>query len=109
VAQALILLLGWVRFDVSEDQALLWAAADAWGDLQPRQPHFWGQRYGVTLEAIPAELLRLIGVGYPTGLPLGVLAMNLAAWAVLAAAAWRRARPVWAIAALAVPLVRPQE
>ncbi len=109
VAQQLRLLVRWLRFDVSEDQALLWAAARSWGRLQPRQPNFWGQRYGVTFEAIPAEVLSWLGVGYPTGLPFVILAMNLAGWWVLALAAWRRGRPGWALCAVAVPVLLPAE
>jgi hypothetical protein len=109
VAQQLRLLVRWLRFDVSEDQALLWAAARSWGQLRPRQPNFWGQSYGVTFEAIPAEFLSWLGVGYPTGLPFVILAMNLAGWWVLALAAWLRGRPGWALCAVAVPVLLPAE
>ena len=109
VAQQLWLLVRWLRFDVSEDQALLWAAARSWGRLQPGQPNFWGQRYGVTFEAIPAEILSWLGVGYPSGLPFVILALNLAGWWVLALAAWLRGRPGWALCAVAVPVLLPTE
>jgi len=105
VAQQLRLLVRWLRFDVSEDQALLWAAARSWGELRPRQPNFWGQRYGVTFEAVPAEVLASLGVGYPTGLPFAIMAINLAGWWLLALAALRRGRPGWALCAAAVPLL----
>ena len=109
VAQQLRLLVRWLRFDVSEDQALLWAAARSWGELRPRQPNFWGQRYGVTFEAVPAEVLASLGVGYPTGLPFAILAMNLAGWWLLALAAGLRGRPGWALCAAAVPLLLTTE
>ena len=109
VAQQSRLLVQWLRFDVSEDQALLWAAARSWGELQPRQPNFWGQRYGVTFEAVPTEVLASLGIGYPTGLPLVMMAMNLAGWWLLSLAAWRRGRPGWALCAVAVPLVLTTE
>ena len=109
VAQQSRLLVQWLRFDVSEDQALLWAAARSWGELQPRQPNFWGQRYGVTFEAVPAEVLASLGIGYPTGLPFVIMAMNLAGWWLLSLAAWRRGRPGWALCAVAVPLLLTTE
>ena len=46
----------WTRHYVSEDQALLWSAARSWGEGHPRQPNFWGQTYGTTIEIIPAEV-----------------------------------------------------
>lgn len=109
LAQQLAVVGGWVRTLVSEDQALLWAAARSWGELRPQQPHFWGQTYAVTVEAIPAELFRRLGLGYPTGLPLGVMLINLAVWWVLAGAAWWRGRRLAALVALAAPLVLSTE
>ncbi len=103
--QQLALLAVLARRYVSEDQALLWAAARDMGRGQLRQPNFWGQAYGVTFEAAPAELLRHFGVGYPTGLPLGVIVLNLVVWWLPAGAAWLRGRRWLAIAALAAPVV----
>ena len=105
LGQQLALLAAFGRRYVSEDQALLWAAARDMGRLQLRQPNFWGQAYGVTFEAAPAELLRRFGLGYPTGLPLAVIGLNLLAWWLPALAAWHRGRRVMATAAVAVPLV----
>ena len=42
------LVLGWFSRFVSDDWALLWAAAESWGRLRPEQPNFWGQEYGST-------------------------------------------------------------
>ena len=105
LVQQLLIVVGSARHVVSEDQALLWAAARDWGHLRPRQPNFWGQRYGVTFEAIPAELLRRVGVGFPTGLPLTVAAMGLVAWWLPGFAAIRRGHRALGLAALAAPLV----
>lgn len=98
---AALVVARWIRHFVNEDQALLWAAASAWGDLSPHEPNFWGQSYGTTLEAIPTEILSRLGIGYQTGLPLSIAAFNLLTWLALAAAAWRRGRLLLAVIAVA--------
>ena len=99
----------WARRWTNEDLTLLWAAARDWGRLRPRQPNFWGQTYGTTFESIPSELLRWMGIGYPTGLPLVISAGHLAMWWIPAAAAWRRGHRLACCLALAVPLMLTDE
>jgi hypothetical protein len=89
---------------VSEDQALLWSAARAWGHGQPREWTFWGQTYGTTLEAIGAEGFRWGGVPLRIGLPLTISLLNLSCWWALAAAAHRRKLTALALIALLVPV-----
>ncbi|MCU1346159.1 MAG: hypothetical protein JWL70_2425 [Acidimicrobiia bacterium] len=90
---------------VSEDQALMWAAARAWGHGQPHDPSFWGQRYGVTLEAIPAEVLRWLGLHLDVGFPLVLVLMGLGGWWLMAGAAWWRGHQALAVALVAGPLL----
>jgi hypothetical protein len=88
------------------DQTLLWYAGRDWGRLHPQAPHFYGQRYGGnTLETIPVEILRRVGVPMNTGLPLTLCLLGLGAWLVLAWVALRRDHPVLAVAAAAAPIV----
>ncbi len=93
----------WTRHYVSEDQALLWSAARSWGEGHPRQPNFWGQTYGTTIEIIPAEVLRRFGVSLAVALPVGVLAVNFAGWTALGLAAWRRSQRTLALIAFGLP------
>lgn len=103
------LVLGWFGRFVSDDWALLWAAAESWGRLQPEQPNFWGQAYGSTLESIPTQLLHAVGVGYPLALPIVLTAAHLASWWIPAAAAWRRGRRFLAALAVATPALLSTE
>ncbi|MGZ6908345.1 MAG: hypothetical protein ACXVJ7_11820 [Acidimicrobiia bacterium] len=109
LTQQVVLLLAWFRHVTNEDFALLWAAARSWGHLSPHQPNFWGQTYGTTFEAVPTELLRWVGVGYPTGLPLVILVAHLATWWLPAAVAWRRGHRVLACLAIAAPMLLSTE
>ncbi len=103
------LVVGWFSRYVSDDWALLWAAAESWGRLQPQQPNFWGQTYGSTLESIPTELLHALGVGYPMALPVVLTAAHLASWWMPAAAAWRRGHRLLAAVAVAMPALLTTE
>ncbi len=93
------------RLWVSEDEALMWAAARDYGRLRFRQPNFWGQRYGVGFDAIPAEVFRHLGIGYQTGLPLAIAFTGLAMWWVLGLAALRRGHVVAGLSAFAAPIL----
>jgi hypothetical protein len=107
VGGALLLQLRAIRFaanHLSEDQALLWASARAWGDGSPQEWEFWGQRYGTTLESIGAEVLRWIGIPLRYGLPITTSLLALGSWWVLAAAATRGGRHTLAALALIAPL-----
>jgi hypothetical protein len=98
----------WIRHYVTEDQALLWAAARSWGHLQPRQPNFWGQAYGTTAEATPAEVLRWLGMPLSVGLPVAVALFNSLGWFALGYAAIRRSQPVAAVMAYgAIAILSP--
>lgn len=108
-AQQLTLVVHFARHWVSEDQALLWAAGRDYGRLQFHQPNFWGQRYGVGFEVLPAEVLRRLGMGYQTGLPLGIALMGLAMWWVVGLAAMYRRRVVAGLLAFASPLLLSTE
>jgi len=103
LVQQAILIRSWFSRYVSDDYALLWAAARSWGQLEPHQPNFWGQSYGTTLESIPTEVLHWIGVGYPTGLPIVLSLMHLGSWWIPAAAAWHRGHRLLAAVAVAAP------
>jgi hypothetical protein len=103
------LVIGWFSRFVSDDWALLWAAAESWGRLQPEQPNFWGQAYGSTLESIPTEFLHTLGFGYPVALPIVLTAAHLASWWIPAAAAWRRGHRFLAALAVALPAVLSTE
>ena len=107
--QQTMLVLGWFSRFVSDDWALLWAAAESWGRLQPEQPNFWGQAYGSTLESIPTQLLHAVGIGYPLALPIVLTAAHLASWWIPAAAAWRRGRRFLAALAVAMPALLSTE
>ncbi len=107
--QRCILIWNSIRLWTNEDLTLLWAAARDWGSGRARQPNFWGQSYGTTFEGIPAEALRWMGIGYPTGLPLVISAAHLAMWWIPAAAAWRRGHRFICCVALAAPLVLTDE
>ncbi len=99
----------WIRYYVNEDQALMWAAAHSWGRGIPRQPHFWGQTYGTTIEAIPAELLRRLGIGLATSLPISIAMFNFAGWATMAWAARHRAKLGLLVIALGIPALLPSD
>lgn len=103
------LVIGWFSRFVSDDWALLWAAAESWGRLAPEQPNFWGQTYGSTLESIPTELLHALGVGYPMALPIVLTAAHLASWWIPATAAWRRGQRFLAVLAVAMPALLSTE
>jgi hypothetical protein len=89
----------------NEDHALLWLAATDWMHLSMREPTFYGQPYGVTFESIPMGVLHALGLSFGTALPLALIGMAVAAWWLLARAAWQRGATHAALAALAMPLL----
>lgn len=103
------LIAGWFRDLVSDDWALLWAAAESWGRWRPEQPNFWGQAYGSTLESIPTQVLHAVGVGYPLALPIVLTTAHLASWWIPAAAAWRCGNRLLAALAVAMPALLSTE
>ena len=109
VAVQFTMISTWIRYYVNEDQALMWAAARSWGRGIPHQPHFWGQTYGTTIEAIPAELLRRLGIGLATSLPISIVMFNFAGWAAMAWAARHRAKLGLLVIALGIPALLPSD
>ena len=88
---------------MNADHALLWLAARDWSRLELREPTFYGQSYGVTLEAIPTALLHALGATYAMALPLALFALAWGAWLCLAVGAFRRGMPLAGLSALAAP------
>jgi hypothetical protein len=89
----------------NEDHAVLWHAAADWARLHPREPTFYGQGYGVNLEAIPMAVLHALGMPYGAALPVALIGMAGLAWGLLAWAAWRRGSVVPALVAAAFPIL----
>ena len=103
VEQARVL-LDFSRQQTNEDQTLLWYAGRQLLGLHLHEPNFYGQRYNTVFEAIPGELIHLLGVSLGTAIPLGTTLIATACWVVLAAAAYYRKQYVGAAVALALPL-----
>jgi hypothetical protein len=89
----------------NEDTSLIWVAARDWMAGRPRQPNFYGQSYGSTLEGIPIGIAHALGAAYgpATGFVLG--GIEWLGWALLAWAAWRQAHRVVAALAVGMPVV----
>ena len=96
--------VSWLARTVTNDDAtLLWYAAEEWGARQVRQPGFYGQSYGSTLEGLPLDALGRFGLDFWVGLPFVMGFFAIAGWSLLAIAAWRRSHRALAAAALAAP------
>lgn len=93
------------RHVVIEDQTIIWYAARELGQGHLREPHYTGQAYGSTLEAIPVEVLRWVGVAPSTALPLVLVSLSLTSWLLVAWVSFRRGRPVLALVAAAAPIL----
>lgn len=90
---------------VNEDHTLLWMAAGDWARLDVREPTFYGQSYGVTLEAIPVAILNKLGVPIHYALPIALAGMAVLAWWLLAWAALRRGHKLAAFCAMGGPIL----
>ena len=90
---------------VNEDHTLLWMAASDWARLDVHEPTFYGQTYGVTLEAIPTAVLHAFGVSYQWALPTALAGLALLGWWLLAWAALRRGMKLAALCAAGGPLL----
>lgn len=97
-------LFGYSRLATNEDQTLLWFAGRELLHLQLHEPSFYGQNYNTVFEAVPGELLHLLGVSLALASPLSAMLMASACWVVLAWAAHRRGHRLAAAAALALPV-----
>ena len=105
VVDQLRLLLSLTRTVANADSALVWDEARDWSHAAPHQLNYYGQSYGLSLDGIPVQLLRWLGVAYSTGTPAMFAGFSLACWFVLALAAWRRSHIGMAAAALAAPTI----
>ncbi len=97
-------LFGYSRFATDEDQTLLWFAGRELLNLHVHEPNFYGQNYNTVFEALPGELLHLLGLSLALASPLAAMLMASACWLVLAWAANRRGHSLAAAAALALPV-----
>jgi hypothetical protein len=95
---------GYSRLATDEDQTLLWAAGRELVHLRLHEPNFYGQNYNTVFEALPGELLHLLGLSLALAIPLGTMLMASACWLVLAWAAHRRGHQLAAVLALALPV-----
>ena len=89
----------------NDDATLLWYSAQEWASRQVRQPGFYGQSYGSTLEGLPLDALARLGLDFWIGLPVVMGLFAIAGWSLLAIAAWRRSHRVLAAAALVAPVL----
>src|SRR3954447_1401608 len=71
------------------DQTLLWDATRELRAGHLSEPYFYGQRYGTVWETLPAVLLRALGLGPATAVPLATSLGWGGCWLAVAAAAWR--------------------
>ena len=61
--------VSWLARTVTNDDAtLLWYSAQEWASHQVRQPGFYGQSYGSTLEGLPLDALGRLGLDFWVGL-----------------------------------------
>jgi hypothetical protein len=98
--------VSWLARTVTNDDAtLLWYSAQEWASRQVRQPGFYGQSYGSTLEGLPLDALARLGLEFWIGLPVVMGVFAIAGWSLLAIAAWRRSHRVLAAAALVAPVL----
>ncbi len=88
----------------NEDTSIVWVAARDWMARRFRQPNYYGQSYGSTLEAIPIGVLHALGASYGFATSVVAATLEFAAWAALAWAAWHRGRRVMAALAFGIPL-----
>jgi hypothetical protein len=97
-------LFGYSRIATDEDQTLLWFAGRELSHFHLHEPSFYGQNYNTVFEALPGQLLHLLGVSLSLSGPLVAMLMASACWLVLAWAARRRGHRLAAAAALALPI-----
>jgi hypothetical protein len=89
----------------NEDTSIIWFAAREWMRGLAHQPNYYGQSYGSTIEGIPIGLVHALHVSYGVSTAVVLGAIELAGWAMLAWAAWRRSHRVIALLAMAAPVV----
>jgi len=89
----------------NEDNALIWAAAVDYGNLEFRQPNSWGQFYIAIVEAAPTWLLMTLGAHPGTALMVTITVLATAGWVALAIAAIVRREWTLATLAFGIPVV----
>lgn len=97
-------LLSYGRVATDEDQTLLWFAGRELLALHVHQPNFYGQNYNTVFEALPGQLLHLLGISLALASPLGTMLIASVCWLVLAWVALRRGHQLATAAALALPV-----
>jgi hypothetical protein len=76
--------VSWLARTVTNDDAtLLWYSAQEWASRQVRQPGFYGQSYGSTLEGLPLDALARLGLDFWIGLPVVMGLFAIAGWSLL--------------------------
>ena len=88
-----------------EDQTLLWFAGHELAHLRPHTPNFYGQTYNTVFEALPGQLLTMMGMPLSLASPLGTTAIATLCWASLAWASYRQRQYLSAALALCLPLL----
>ncbi len=104
LAYELVRAIGIASRLANEDTSIVWVAARDWMARRFRQPNYYGQSYGSTLEAIPIGVLHALGASYGFATSVVAATLEFAAWAALAWAAWHRGRRVMAALAFGIPL-----
>lgn len=94
---------------VSEDDAIIWSAAVDYGHLIFRWPYFYGQDYGVMLEALVAAPFARLGISLNILMPTVTSLLALLPFWSFAAWHRRQGRPLTALAFLAMPVLLPAE
>ena len=70
----------WLIHSVDDDQALMWNATAAYAHFMFPEPCFWGQAYGIMLEAILAVPLYWLNVPLNIALPTATIIIGAAAY-----------------------------
>ncbi len=89
----------------NEDTSIIWVAARDLLSGHLRQPNYYGQSYGSTLEAVPIGVVHALGASWGPATSFVLAAVEWAGWALLAWAAWRRGRRIVAALAVATPVL----
>lgn len=92
-----------------EDQTLLWFAGHELAHLRLHTPNFYGQTYNTVFEALPGQLLTMMGMPLSLASPLGTTAIATLCWAVLAWASYRQRQYLSAALALCLPFLLSTE
>lgn len=89
----------------NEDTSIIWVAARDFMSGLFRQPNYYGQSYGSTIEAVPIGIAHALGAAWGPATAYVLGGVEFAGWALLAWSAWRRGRRVLAALAVATPVL----